>query len=84
MIQKITSCLHRTCKEEKKIWHCSYEELCTCLCDAVRMFSNSGKPYHHYHSSPHRYIFFPGLFFIIYSYFCSFMVVWGLEIGVLC
>ena len=27
------------------------------------------------------YIFFPGLFFIIFSYYCSFMVVWGLGFG---
>ena len=26
----------------------------------------------------HCYIFFPGLFFTIFSYFGSFMVVWGL------
>ena len=28
------------------------------------------------------YIFFPGLFFIIFSYFGSFMVVWGFGVGV--
>ena len=28
------------------------------------------------------YIFFPGLFFIIFSYFGSFMVVWGLGFWV--
>ena len=27
--------------------------------------------------------FFPGLFFIIFSYFGSFMVVWGFGVGVL-
>ena len=27
--------------------------------------------------------FFPGLFFLIFSYFCSFMVVWGFGVGVL-
>ena len=25
---------------------------------------------------PSHYIFFPGLFFIFFSYFCSFMVIW--------
>ena len=27
---------------------------------------------------PSAIFFFPGLFFIIFTYFCSFMVVWGL------
>ena len=27
--------------------------------------------------------FFPGLFFIIFSYICPFMVVWGFGVGVL-
>ena len=31
---------------------------------------------------PAGYIFFPGLFFIILSYFDSFMVVWGFGVGV--
>ena len=34
------------------------------------------------HLQPLRcYIFFPGLFFIIVSYFCSFMVVCGFGVG---
>ena len=32
---------------------------------------------------PKSYIFFPGLFFLIFSYFGSFMVVWGFGVGVL-
>ena len=28
-------------------------------------------------------LFFPGLFFLIFSYFCSFLVVWGFGVGVL-
>ena len=32
----------------------------------------------YYQSNAGRYFFFPGLFFIIFSYFGSFMVVWGL------
>ena len=30
-----------------------------------------------------RYIFFPGLFFIIFSYIGLFMVVWGIGVWVL-
>ena len=30
-----------------------------------------------------HYIFFPGLFYIIFSNFGSFMVVWGCGVGVL-
>ena len=30
------------------------------------------------------YIFLPGLLFIIFSYFGSFMVAWGFGVGVLC
>ena len=29
------------------------------------------------------YILFPGLFFLIFSYFCSFMLIWGFGVGVL-
>ena len=29
------------------------------------------------------YVFVPGLFFIFFSYFCSFITVWGFGVGVL-
>ena len=36
-----------------------------------------------YQMQTRGYIFFPGLFFIIFSYIWSFMVVWGFGVGVL-
>ena len=38
---------------------------------------------HSFLSSREAIFFFPGLFFKIFSYFCSFMVVWGFGVGVL-